>query len=527
MLNVMQSDSGKTRSNWMDVSVAHFAPLSTHLQTDVCVVGAGIVGLTTAYLLARSGKRVVVLEDGEIGSGETGRTTAHLTCALDDRYFDLERLHGADGAQLAAESHAAAIDRVEAIANEANIDCDFIRVDGFLFLGDDDEPDVLHREWEAAQRAGLRDTVLIDHVPVASLSKGPCLKFPRQAQFHPLKYLNGLAQFIQQNGGHIYTHTHVSNIASDGNSHAHSNDNVLDEANSGARVETANGFQVHAGAVVLATNAPINDTLAISAKQTAYRTYVIGVEVLKGSLPNALFWDTIDPYHYIRLAPHTDTHDLLIVGGEDHKTGQTDDESAHFDALVHWTREHLPMAGDVILRWSGQVLEPVDGLAYIGRSPVGSDNIYIATGDSGNGMTHGTIAGILITDLILGRENPWASLYEPNRLNLRATPQFIEEGLNIAAQLTDWVSPGQVDSVDDIPAGSGAILREGLKKRAVYRDAHNELHVFSAVCPHLGCIVAWNDAEKSFDCPCHGSRFDTHGNVVNGPANQGLKTIKT
>jgi len=233
-----------------------------------------------------------------------------------------------------------------------------------------------------------------------------------------------------------------------------------------------------------------------------------------------LYWDTPDPYHYVRLTEEAG-HEVLIVGGEDHKTGQADDTNERFDRLEEWTRERFPTSGELEFRWSGQIMEPVDGLAFIGRNP-GDQNIYVVTGDSGNGMTHGTIAGILLTDLILGRDNDWATLYDPSRISPQAAAEFAKENLNAVAQFGDYVTSGDVDDVSKIVRGSGAVIRRGLKKVAVYRDTHGVLHEHSAVCPHLGCIVDWNSTERTWDCPCHGSRFDTSGKVVNGPAISGL-----
>jgi Rieske Fe-S protein len=241
------------------------------------------------------------------------------------------------------------------------------------------------------------------------------------------------------------------------------------------------------------------------------------------SVTQALYWDTGDPYHYVRLLPGIDAdHDLLIVGGEDHKTGQADDAAERHGRLEAWSRARFPSMREVTHQWGGQVMEPHDGLAFIGRNPLDRDNVYVVTGDSGNGMTHGTIAGMLLTDLILGRDNPWQSLYDPGRVSLRATAEFTREAVNMAAQYADWVTPGDVPDVDQIAKDSGAVVRRGALKVAVYRDSTGALHERSAVCPHLGCIVAWNPAEKTWDCPCHGSRFDKFGEVFNGPANVDL-----
>lgn len=488
-----------------------FQPLTSDARADVCIVGAGIAGLTTAYHLARAGKSVMVLEDGEIVSGETERTTAHLVNALDDRYFDLERLHGEKGARLAAESHSAAIDRIERIVSEEGIDCDFERVDGYLFNGLGQPADLLDRELAATHRAGLTGTEIVARAPLASFDTGRALRFPRQAQFHPLKYLAGLADAVVRHGGRICTHTHATRMK--GGSHAH--------------VQTHSGAVVECDAVVVATNTPVNDRLAVHTKQAPYRTYVIGAIVPAGSIPKVLYWDTEEPYHYVRLVAGdgTGNHDILIVGGEDHKTGQADNADARYDRLVAWTRERFPMIGEIRFRWSGQVMEPMDGLAFIGRNPIDHDNVFIATGDSGNGMTHGTIAGMLLSDLIQGWDNPWTALYNPSRVRLKAAKDFTTENVNMAAQYLDWLSAGDVDKDKLVARGCGAIVRHGLTKAAVYRDEDGTFHECSAVCPHLGAIVTWNPSEKTWDCPAHGSRYDRYGQVLNGPANSNLKPI--
>lgn len=489
-----------TSSIWTTVEIPCRPALSKNLTADVCVVGAGIAGLTTAYRLASEGQSVVVLDQGTIGGGETSRTTAHLVYALDDRYFDLETMHGYKGARLAAQSHSAAIDCIESIVAEENMECEFERLDGYLFASPGQSEHVLDKELTAAHRAGLAQVELVARSPLRDFDTGPCLRFPHQAQFHPLKYLEALALAFEKRGGRIFNQTHANEFKSE----------------TPTQVKTSNGSVVSAGAIVVATNTPVNDWLSIHTKQAAYRTYVIGIRVPKGSIARALYWDTSDPYHYVRLANEA-THDLLVVGGEDHKTGQEHDTVARFDRLEKWTRERFPKAGELDYRWSGQVIEPVDSLAFIGRNP-GDRNVYIATGESGNGMTHGMIAGILLTDLILGRPNEWATLYDPSRISLWETPQFAKQNLNVAAQLIDYVTEGDVSDVAQIAGGTGAVIRRGLKKVAAYRDMHGTLHEYSAICPHLGCIVNWNTAEKTWDCPCHGSRFDSSGRVVNGPA---------
>jgi len=497
--------------------------LTHNTEADVCVVGAGIAGLSTAYMLASAGKSVVVLDDGPIADGQTRKTTAHLSNAIDDRYTEMERLHGTEGARLAAQSHTAAIEKIGEIAQKEQIDCDFERLDGYLFVPPGESADLLEQERQAAHRAGLTSVEMLDRLP-APWPGRPCLRFPGQGQFHPLHYLAGLTLAFTRQGGRIFTGTHAEQM----------------DGGSSARVKTVNGAEVACSAIVVATNTPVNDRLAIHTKQAPYLSYVVAAPVPRGWVTKGLYWDTLDPYHYVRLqkleasSPGTTASDpfdpakeeLLIVGGEDHKTGQANDQDDRYRRLETWAREHFPRMGPVAFRWSGQVMETIDGLAFIGRNPADEANIYLATGDSGMGMTHGTIAGMLLTDLILGRENSWAKLYDPSRKTLGAMKDFLSENLNVARQYADWLTPGEVGSLADVPAGGGAIVRRGLIKAAVYRTASGNAHALAAVCPHLGCIVSWNASEKTWDCPCHGSRFACTGEVIVGPANKGLVPLE-
>jgi glycine/D-amino acid oxidase-like deaminating enzyme/nitrite reductase/ring-hydroxylating ferredoxin subunit len=497
---------GSTRSPWMWFPVPDSAPLEGDARCDVCVVGAGIAGMTTAYLLAKKGKSVIVVDDGPVGGGMTSRTTAHLMTAIDDRYYEIERLHGAEGARLAAQSHAAAIEAIEAISAHENIECELARLDGYLFLPPGGDPDELLREYEAALRAGIEGLHWVDRAPLDGFDTGQCLCFPRQGQFHPLKYVSGLARAIQGLGGRIHR-GHVQEVT----------------GGEPPAVRLAGGERIDCAAVVVATNVPISDKLAIHTKQAPYLTYVVAARVPRGSVEKALFWDTLDPYHYVRLKDPEG--EVLIVGGEDHKTGQADDSETRFARLELWMRERFPMAREVVHRWTGQVMETIDDLAFIGRDP-GDANVYVATGDSGMGMTHGTIAGIVITDLIHGVEVPWAELYDPSRRNVKAARTYARENANVAWQYMDWLKPGEVDSVEQIAPGRGAVVRRGIHKIAAYRDRQGALHERSAKCTHLGCIVRWNHADNTWDCPCHGSRFDSLGHVVSGPAVTDLEPVE-
>jgi nitrite reductase/ring-hydroxylating ferredoxin subunit len=322
-----------------------------------------------------------------------------------------------------------------------------------------------------------------------------------------MQYLAGLARAFRRYRGRIYGRTHAA---------------AAIEAGPPCKVPTKNGPAVTCGHVVIATNTPVNDRVTMHTKQAPYITYAVGLTVPAGAVTPALYWDTLDPYHYVRLQHGGDSgEDVLIVGGEDHKTGQADDAAARHAKLELWSRHRWPQCGEAAFRWSGQVMETIDGLAFIGRNP-GDECVLIATGDSGMGMTHGTIAGMLLTDLILGKENPWAELYDPGRVRAKALGEFVKENLNVGRQYLDWVTGGDVSSADQIPPGGGAVVRRGLHKVAVYREPGGRLHERSATCPHLGCVVHWNGGEKTWDCPCHGSRFDAYGRVLNGPANADL-----
>jgi glycine/D-amino acid oxidase-like deaminating enzyme/nitrite reductase/ring-hydroxylating ferredoxin subunit len=510
-----ETTSGNNPSFWINSSIPiSYESLMDNISVEVVIVGGGISGITTAYLLAKEGRSVAVIEDGNIGSGETGRTTAHLVNALDDRYFEIEKALGPIAAKLAAESHTAAINMVENIVMEEGIKCDFVRLDGYLFPGPFDTIETIRKEFDATQRAGI-ETSLVNKMPGIQNEVGEFLKFPNQAQFHPLKYLKALCEKIHSYGGMIFTGTHAKTINGDG-------------------IETSEGYKVSAKYVAVATNTPVNNRFVLHTKQAPYRTYVIGAKVLKGKLPKALWWDTgdqsvnshIKPYHYVRLQPYDHQFDLLIIGGEDHKTGQDDKEMVdRFQNLKIWAQERFPIL-DIEFKWSGQVMEPVDYLAYIGRNPNDSDNVFVASGDSGNGMTNGTIAAIMIRDLINGNRNRWENIYDPGRINLETTKDFLEENLNVARKYKELFTAGDMEKDGILPVNSGTVIRDGISKLAIYRDEFGELHAYNAMCPHMKCVVHWNNTEKSFDCPCHGSRFTCFGKVVNGPANTDLSIEK-
>lgn len=507
---MLEITNGSSISVWMpNASVPVFPPLDDDIDTAVCVIGAGIAGLTCAYLLSQEGKEVVLIDAMGIGAGETGRTTAHFF-PPDEWYADIEDGFGSDKARLVADSFAKATAMVETIIHKEQIECEFERLDGYLYALPGNGFKDLDKEYAAAQRAGV-EVEQLAQVPGLSFETGPCVRYKNQAQFHPLKYLSGLAQAFVRNGGKIHCATRAFSI----------------DGNDDLQVVSTDHGKIRANSVVVATNTPFNDRVVMHTKQAGYHTYVIGMRVPKGSVPRILLWDTGDPYYYLRLeTPEPDAaHDILIVGGADHKVGQDPHPEHRYDEIEQWVRERFPMAQSVEYRWSGEVMEPADGPAYLGRNPMDDKNVYIITGDSGNGMTHCTIGAMLVTDLILGRDHPWASLYDPALKVTHGIMDFVSEQANTLSQFGEWVTGGDVASIEEIAAGDGAIVRQGAHKLAVYRDEHGELHALSAKCTHLGCVVHWNSAERSWDCPCHGTRYATNGEVLHGPAPTPLKAI--
>ncbi|KAF0209903.1 MAG: FAD dependent [Methylocystaceae bacterium] len=408
----------KSRSIWTDAPVVEgVSSLLNDERADVVVVGSGIAGMSAAYELASSGKKVIILDRGPIGKGMTARTTAHLASASDDGFDELIRIRGEDIASAWRESQQAAIDRIETLQKKLKIDCDFQRVDGYLFAARTEDVEWLEREFEAAQKAGL-PVFKQTGVPLAGHDATPALRYPDQARVHPLKYLHGLARAIIDAGGRFYADAAVVEVAED---------------DGGVRVVTADGRTVHANFAVVATNAPITDRFAIHTKQAPYRTYAMAFELRSGALPDALYWDTLDPYHYVRLQPGEDNVDILIVGGEDHRSGEANDAPDRFAALEDWMRARLPSLGKELRRWSGQVLEPIDGMAFIGRDP-GSERVFVATGDSGQGMTHGALAGLIIKDMILTGASRWAEAYDPARSPLMSRPAKSTHGISLSRE---------------------------------------------------------------------------------------------
>jgi len=478
-----------------------FRPLSQNISVDVAVVGAGITGLTTALRLQEAGQSVAIIDQYKLASGESGHTTAHLTEMVDGRYSVLESKFGGTAAKLVAQSSRDAMAWIEARSQE--IDCDYLRVPGYLYSETTGDESELRKELRAARDAGVASE-WVDTIPLPFKTSGGIL-IPNQAQFHPRKYLLGLAAQLEAAGAYIFQNTRATDF----------------EEGAPCRLITDQGV-ITANQIIFATNTPSSNRMKMHTKLAAYRTYAIAVKLRNPAPAAGLFWDTAEPYHYTR-----SQDGVWIIGGEDHKTGSEVNTGKSFAQLEDYIRTHYDV-DSIDYHWSGQILEPVDGLPFIGKSP-GFEQIYIATGFSGNGMTFGTISGLLISDLILENKNPWAELYDPSRLKpIASAKEFVLENVDFPRTLLkDRVKKvAQLDAVNALPRGEGLLVKSGEQTLAVYRDEQGNLHGVSATCTHLGCHVQFNNSEVSWDCPCHGSRFSVDGEVLNGPAMKSLKRFE-
>ena len=480
-----------------------FAKLADNAETDVVVVGSGITGLTVAYLLAKAGKRVIVLERGRCAATDTGHTSAHLTMVTDTRLSDLVKGFGRTHAQAAWDAGLAAIAKIDDIVREHDIDAGFEWVDGYFHAPlDDDASDAsedLKADATLAGELGF-DAEYLESVPLVSR---PGVRFADQARLHPRRYLAGVAKTFVALGGRIHEHSEADEFCGD------------------PRGVKANGYTVTCEDVVIATHNPLvglggmAGATLFQTKLALYTSYVIAGRVTRGVVPDALWWDTADPYQFVRVEPHRD-YDVVIFGGEDHKTGQAEDTQACYRHLEEQLRKIVPNV-ELTHRWSGQVIETPDGLPYIGQS---ADHQYSATGYAGNGLTFGTVAGLIISDAILARSNPWAELFDPGRKALtRGLWDYVKENVDYPYYLIrDRFAGAEAKSLRAVRRGQGKVIERNGVNVAAYRDTAGIVTLRSAICTHMGCTVGWNTAERTWDCPCHGSRFKPTGDVISGPA---------
>jgi glycine/D-amino acid oxidase-like deaminating enzyme/nitrite reductase/ring-hydroxylating ferredoxin subunit len=497
-------------SPWQDEKRPEYPALAKDGEFDVVIVGGGITGLTAAYLLKREGKRVAVLEKGRIGDGETSHTSAHLAAHIDTRVPSLIRQFGEDGARLVLQGGMAAIDTIEAIVEENGIECEFQRVPGYLHGSlehDRDESEALHKDLAAGERLGFP----VRFIEECAVAGKPAVCYPDQGVLHPTRYLAGLARAVHGDGCVVHENSDVTEIEED------------------PPVVIAGAIRMRCGYVVVATHVPLQGAagttraMLFQTKLYPYSSYVLQARLPAGRLEPGLYWDTSDPYYYTRTRQGPEG-DLVIFGGGDHKTGQQTDTAACY-AQVESVLHRLWPDAVVTHRWSGQVIETPDGLPYIGEIV---PHQFCATGFAGNGLTLGTLAGLMAVDAATGAANPWHQLFDPSRkVGLRSATEYVAENVDYPVHLVaGWLSRRRHGSVRAIQPGEGVVLMLHGKRVACHRSSAGELSKVSAVCTHLGCIVAFNAAEQTWDCPCHGSRFLPNGDVIGGPAEKPLETIR-
>jgi glycine/D-amino acid oxidase-like deaminating enzyme/Rieske Fe-S protein len=486
-------------------------PLDRNLRTDVVVVGAGITGITAAYLLKKAGLRVVVLDRRRIASGDTGYTTSHLTCVTDVTLAKLAKSFGKDHARAVWDAGLAAIWQISECIDAERISCGFSWLPGYLFPPldrqvKDSDFEELKEEVRIGEELGF-DCHFVDNLPFVDR---PAVEFPDQARIHPLRYLKGLVQAVHGGGCAIYEETNV--------------DEITDEP----LTVIAGAHRVTCDHVVIATHNPIVGKASLikatllQTKLALYSSYVVAGQAEPGSVPDAMFWETASPYKYLRLERRRD-HDLVILGGEDHKTGQVSDTTARYERLERVVSELVPSV-KLTHRWSGQVIETNDGLPFIGEISPGQ---FLSTGYNGNGITFGTLGAMMACDAITGRENPWAELFNVGRTKIRGGLwDYLKENKDYPYYLIrDRFAGAEGKSTRTLRRGAGKLLDLYGQRVAAFRHENGTVTMLSPTCTHMGCHVQWNEAESTWDCPCHGSRFTPTGDVLAGPAEKPLEEI--
>lgn len=497
---------------WIDSApFPEFPKLQRDVQVDLIVVGGGITGITAAYLAKKAGKAVALIDRARCAGVDTGHTTAHLTAVTDLRYKDIAKTFGDDAARATWDAGMAAIDQIVMNIRREGIECDFRWVPGYLHapLHDTDPKRIteLEDEIKVVRKLGIEAA----GTPAIPFFNVPGIKFSHQALFHPRKYLRALLTTIPGDGSYVFEDTNADEVS----------DEPLSVKSGGATIRGS--YLFFATHNPLMGNAGMISSMLFQTKLALYSSYVLGGKIPRGSIPVASFWDNSEPYDYLRVDERED-HDYVIFGGEDHKTGQESDTEKPYMRLEKRLREYLP-AIEIDHRWSGQVIETNDGLPLIGET---AEKQFVATGFAGNGMTFGTLGAMMCVDALLGRKNPWQDLFDASRKKLLGgTWTYLKENKDYPYHLVrDWLARGEGDSVDQLRPGEGKILKLNGKKVAAFRGDDGAVTLCSPVCTHLKCIVDWNSVEKTWDCPCHGSRFTPQGDVISGPAEEPLERLK-
>lgn len=469
---------------------------------DCLIVGGGITGLTAALLLQKDGKQTLLADAHSTGFGTTGGTSAHINTFADTTYTEAESAFGAEGAQLFADAINEGMRLIGSHTSNYKIDCDYESKPGYLYAENEDEVKELADIYKGAMKVGV-PVQYVQDVPTP-VPYQQALIFEGQAQFHPLKYLQGLQKAYLEAGGVVLENNRIEKIEQEEGIHVAGN--------------------IRARSVIYATHMPPNINV-FNFECAPYRSYVMAVKLHSGKYPAALIYDCQEPYHYVR--SHTiDGQRLLLIGGMDHKTGHEDPGKA-FEELEKYARKYYNISS-VKYRWSSQYYVPVDGFPYIGQMPMAADGIYCATGYNGNGMMLGSIGGKILSDLVSGKENKYTEIFKPSRIKpIDGFTEFVKENADVAYHfVADRFNFKETDSLKRLRPGTGELVEVDGRKIAAYRDDDGTIHALNPVCTHAACIVNWNGSEKSWDCPCHGARYDIDGNVLTGPATRNLKKIE-
>ncbi len=478
-----------------------YPPLVGNTNTEVTIVGGGITGVLTAYFLAQKGIKPVLIESLDIGGGTTAHSTGNLYCMVDEKLQKVKSKFDSNTARKVAQSRQSTVDIIEQLVQQHNIDCNFMRAPWYLYAFDEKDNNIIEKEYETAVECGVANAKLLESMPGIPYKTSKSLVVENQAQFHPLKFVQHIASIATQLGAHIYERTKMLNYEVSNNQYI---------------IHTTNGI-ITSNKLVMATHMP-KGFMPVQTLVYPYREYGVAAR-LNNDLQAGIYWGIYDDPKKYSFRPYTHQgQNYIMVIGENHKTGHKEHNEESFSKLEEFLRNRFNIT-DIAYRWGGQHYKSADSIPFIGKSDLG-EGLYYATGLATDGLTYGTLAGMIISDLITGTQNPWSDVYDPKRFTpLASAKEFLKENADVAVQYFKDI-PFKIDAkeLDDVKAGEGKVLSLNGKRCAAYRDENDHVHVVSAVCPHMKCIVHWNKGEKSWDCPCHGSRFTFDGRVIEGPA---------